>query len=527
MQDLASQRSDIEGGRTALGIEFGSTRIKAVLVDSTCEPVASGSFEWENSLVDGYWTYGQDEVLDGLAACYGALKADVADRLGVTLTKVGSLGVSAMMHGYLAFDGHGRLLVPFRTWRNVTADRAARELSRAFGFHIPARWSVAHLYQALLDDEPHVAEVASITTLAGYVHRLLTGRDVLSVGDASGVFPVDGAARDYDRSLAAVFDALPAVAARSVSVLDLLPEVLVAGQEAGRLTEAGARLLDPAGDLESGCPCCPPEGDAGTGMIATNAVAPRTGNVSAGTSVFSMVVLDGPLPDPAQEAIDLVATPEGDPVAMVHCNNCTSDLNAWMGLFRSYNELMGVQVDDGELFGRLFGAAMDGAPDGGSLVSVPFVSGEPVVGVAEGAPLFTRGSTAKMDIATFMRAQLMGAFGALKAGNDVLRAQGVEVDRLYGHGGIFKTPLAAQTVLAAALGAPVTVLSTAGEGGAWGQALAARFLVDRREGQSLASWLDERVFGALESATVEPDPADVSGFDVFLDGFLAACALES
>ena len=509
----------LEAGKCTLGIEYGSTRIKAVLDDSENNPIAIGTFDWENSLVDGYWTYGDDEIFAGLKACYASLKADVKERYGVTLHKLGALGISAMMHGYLPFDADGKLLVPFRTWRNTTTTQAATALTKALGFHIPERWSIAHLYQAILSGEEHVSHVAHFTTLAGYVHWRLTGERVLSVGDASGMFPIDSATRDYDEGMLATFDALPEVSALGIHVKDLLPQVLVAGDRAGELTAEGAALLDPEGDLEAVCPLCPPEGDAGTGMVATNSVAVRTGNVSAGTSVFSMVVLDKPLADATVPEIDLVTTPVGDAVAMVHCNNCTSDINAWVGLFASYNKLMGFDVSTGDLYTRLFESALDGAKDAGGVMSSPFVSGEPIMGVGVGHPMVVRRETAKLDVASFMRMHIMAAFGTLKVGNDILREQGVQIDKLYGHGGIFKTPKVAQSLLAAAMNAPVTVLATAGEGGAWGQAVAASYMLNKAEGESLADYLTNRVFVGMEGETLAPDAADVAGYEAFIDFF--------
>nr|WP_314639354.1 FGGY-family carbohydrate kinase [uncultured Olsenella sp.] len=518
--------AELEAGKCTLGIEYGSTRIKAVLDDADDQPIAIGAFDWENSLVDGYWTYAQRELDEGIAAAYAALKADVLARYGVTLRRVAGLGVSAMMHGYLPFDAAGELLVPFRTWRNTTTTRAAHELSGLFGFHIPERWSVSHLYQAVLDGEEHVGRIASLTTLAGYAHRRLTGEHVLSVGDASGMFPIDSATRGYDAGMVAKFDELVSQRGVAWRVEDLLPRVMVAGEVAGHLSEEGARFLDHDGDLEAGCPVCPPEGDAGTGMIATNAVAPRTGNVSAGTSVFSMVVLEHALKDPSNPLIDLVCTPMGDPVAMVHCNNCSSDINAWVDLLADFLRVMGQEVDKGAIFTTLFNEALKGERDAGGLVSLPFVSGETVMGVQTGFPLFLRRQNARLDVANFMRCHIMAAFGALAAGNEALREEGVRIDKLYGHGGIFKTPKVAQGLLAAALEAPVTVMATAGEGGAWGQAVAASYMVNKAEGQSLPSFLDERVFAGMEQLTLEPDADDVAGYRTWLADFRRANEAE-
>ena len=511
--------ADIEAGRTSLGIEYGSTRIKAVLDDSNNEPIAIGTFDWENSLVDGYWTYSEQEIFEGLKTCYASLKADVAEKYGVTLKKVGALGISAMMHGYLPFDAAGNLLVPFRTWRNTTTTEAAHELSELFAFHTPERWSVSHIYQAVLNGEEHVPSIDFFTTLAGFVHWRLTGEKVLSIGDASGMFPIDSTTYDYDAAKIAQFDELVASKGVAWKVEDLLPKVLVAGEVAGHLTEEGARLLDPEGDLEAGCPLCPPEGDAGTGMIATNSIAQRTGNVSAGTSVFSMIVLEHALKDATAEEIDLVTTPVGDPVAMVHCNNCTSDINDWVDLLADFAQTMGVPVDKGDIYVKLFNAALTGDKDAGGLVSIPFISGETVMGVQTGFPMVVRKQNANFSIANFMRMHIMSAFGALAAGNEALRAEDVKIDKLYGHGGIFKTPKVAQSLLAAALEAPVTVMATAGEGGAWGQAVAASYMANKAEGETLADFLDNKVFAGMEGTTIEPDDADVEGYRAFLDAF--------
>lgn len=520
----ASAVQAIESGDVTLGIEYGSTRIKAVLIDASHEVLAIGTHDWENSLTDGYWTYPKSELDAGIAATYASLKEDCRSRYGVVPHRLGALGVSAMMHGYLPFDEEGKLLVPFRTWRNTTTARAARELSREFSFHIPERWSVSHVYQAILDQEPHVPRIAHLTTLAGYAHWRLTGEWALSVGDASGMFPIDARTHGYDASMLERFDAMVSEKGVSWKLEDLLPRVLLAGECAGHLTEEGARFLDPTGELESGCPVCPPEGDAGTGMIATNSVSPRTGNVSAGTSVFSMVVLEHPLKDATRPEIDLVTTPSGDPVAMVHCNNCSSDLNEWVSLLVEYGKLMGASGDD--VYRRLFELALKGEPDCGGIVSVPFVSGETVVGVETGRPLVMRTPGAHLDLANFMRASIMSCFAALALGNEALREEGVAIDRLYAHGGLFKTPVVAQRLLAAALEAPVTVMETAGEGGAWGQAVAAAYMLRREEGQSLSDYLSREVFGSIASTTRNPDTTDVEGFRAFLNSFRSALMAE-
>ena len=516
----------IEGGACTLGIEYGSTRIKAVLDDAQNNPIAVGTFDWENSLKDGYWTYDESELVSGIQAAYASLKANVAERYGVSLHRLGAMGVSAMMHGYLPFDADGNLLVPFRTWRNTTTTRAAHELSELFSFHTPERWSVSHIYQAVIDHEPHVPHIAFFTTLAGYAHWRLTGEKVLSVGDASGMFPIDSTTHGYDAVMLGKFDARVAELGVSWRLEDLLPRVLVAGDIAGHLTKEGALFLDPTGELEPGCPLCPPEGDAGTGMIATNSVAPRTGNVSAGTSVFSMVVLERPLKDATVPQIDLVTTPVGDPVAMVHCNNCTSDINAWVDLLVDFSRAMGRPVDKGEAFTALFNEALAADKDAGGLVSVPFVSGETVMGVNTGFPMVLREQNARLTLANFMRMHIMAAFGALAAGNEALREEGVRIDKLYGHGGIFKTPVVAQSLLAAALEAPVTVMETAGEGGAWGQAVAASYMLHRTADESLADYLDNHVFGSVASTTLAPTDEDVEGFRAFLARFKKANEAE-
>jgi len=519
----AGARADIAAGRCALGIELGSTRIKAVLIGPDGTPLASGSHEWENQFVDRMWTYSLDAVWTGLQACVADLHADVA-RHGVQLTTVAGLGVSAMMHGYLPFDEAGELLVPFRTWRNTTTGPAAAELSALFGHNIPLRWSIAHLYQAILDDEPHVPKVAALTTLAGYVHWKLTGRMVLGVGDASGVFPIDPATKDYDARMVAQFDELVAERRPGTRLVELLPEVLVAGQEAGRLTEAGAALLDPSGALQAGIPLCPPEGDAGTGMVATNAVAPRTGNVSVGTSIFAMVVLERPL-EKVHHELDLVTTPAGDLVAMVHCNNGASELGAWADLFGRFAAALGQPAEPDAVFGALLREALEGDADGGGLVAYNYLSGEPITGLTEGRPLFVRTPDSRLTLANFMRTQVYGAFGTLSLGMRVLAGEGVELDTLFAHGGLFRTAGVAQRLLAAAVGAPVAVARTASEGGPWGMAALAAYL-QAAPGQDLQDFLSTALFGDADVDVVEPDAADVAGYAVFLERYAAGLAVE-
>lgn len=522
---MSDARSLIQAGKAVLGIEFGSTRIKAVLIDEDNKPVAQGSHEWENQLVDGLWTYSVDAVWSGLQDCYSDLVANVRKEYGVGIESLAAIGISAMMHGYMPFGADGSILVPFRTWRNTNTGAAAAELSSLFAYNIPLRWSISHIYQAILNGEDHVGSIDFLTTLAGYIHWKLTGRKVLGIGDASGMIPVDPGTKTYDASMVAKFDALVAAKGYPWKLLDILPEVLCAGADAGCLTPEGALLLDPTGSLKPGVPLCPPEGDAGTGMVATNAVKQRTGNVSAGTSSFSMIVLEKDLSKP-YEKIDMVTTPDGSLVAMVHCNNCTSDLNGWAGLFREYQELLGVPVDTNVLYTKLFEAADAGDPDCGGLISYNYVSGEPVTGFSEGRPLFLRSATDKFTLANFMRSILYATVGVLKIGNDILlKEEGVKVDRLTGHGGLFKTKGVGQRVLAAALDSPISVMETAGEGGAWGIALLAAYAV-RGGGVSLPDWLDEVVFAGNAGETIAPDPAAVAGFNAYMETYKSCLPVE-
>ncbi|WP_204964572.1 xylulokinase [Microbacterium dextranolyticum] len=521
----------IRDGRTALGIEFGSTRIKACLIDADdpSHVLAVGAHSWENRLEDGLWTYPLDEVWAGAAAAFSALVDDAQHRHGVRVETIGAIGVSAMMHGYLAFDADGELLVPFRTWRNTNTGPAAAELSDLFGLNIPLRWSVAHLRQAVRDEEPHIGRIASVTTLAGYVHERLTGRRVLGVGDASGVFPIAADGSDYDERLLALFDAL---APESVPPLRaLLPEVLPAGGDAGALTDEGALLLDPTGLLHAGALACPPEGDAGTGMVATNAVAPRTGNVSAGTSIFAMVVLERPL-EGIHHELDLVTTPAGDAVAMVHCNNGASELAAWAGLFSRFAAAAGAPLDSDAVFDVLLREALEGAADAGGLLAYNHLAGEPIAGLAEGRPLFVRTPDSVFDLANVMRAHVYGVFGTLALGMQVLAAEGVALDRMYAHGGMFRTAGVAQRFLAAALQAPVAVGDTASEGGAWGVAVLAAFrrtvavTGERAFVPELHRYLDDVVFADAAASVVAPDVTDAAGFAAYLDRYRAGLAIE-
>ncbi len=519
-------RRTIESGKAVLGIEFGSTRIKAVLVDEDHVPIAQGSHEWENQLVDGLWTYSNETIWFGLQDCYADLRSDVRKRYDVEIEHLAAIGISAMMHGYMPFDKGGHLMVPFRTWRNTNTGEAAAALSKLFVYNIPLRWSISHLYQAILNKEEHVPQIGYLTTLAGYIHWKLTGEKVLGVGDASGMIPVDPETGNYRADMIEKFDNLIAPYGFPWNLGDILPKVLPAGAPAGRLTENGAKRLDVSGHLQAGVPLCPPEGDAGTGMVATNAVRPRTGNVSAGTSSFSMIVLEKELSKP-NEMIDMVTTPDGNLVAMVHCNNCTSDLNGWVGLFKEYEELMGVPVNMGKIFQRLFEAADKGDADCGGLVSYNYISGEPVTGFAEGRPLFVRSATDSFNLSNFMRSILYATVGVLKIGNDVLlKEEKVKVDRITGHGGLFKVKGVGQRVLAAALNSPISVMETAGEGGAWGIALLASYLVNNPGGISLPDFLDKMVFAGNTGTEIAPTPEDVAGFEAYLENYKACLAVE-
>ena len=518
-------KEQIAQGRCCLGIELGSTRIKAVLIGPDHAPVASGDHGWENRLEDGVWTYHMEDVWAGLQDAYAKLRADVKERYGVELTAMAAMGFSAMMHGYVALDREDRLLVPFRTWRNTITGQAAQLLTERFQFNIPQRWSIAHLYQAILNGEDHVKDICYLTTLGGYVHYKLTGRRVMGVGEASGMFPIDSSTGDFHQAMVGSFDALVADKGYPWKLRDILPQVLSAGEEAGTLTAEGAKLLDPTGSLTPGIPLAPPEGDAGTGMAATNAVAPRTGNVSAGTSVFAMIVLEKALSKVYPE-IDMVTTPTGKPVAMVHCNNCTNEINAWAQVFKGFLEALGQKPDMNAVFTAMFRSALEGAADGGGLTLYNYLSGEPITDLEEGRPLLVRTPQAKLDFPNFMRTQLYSALATLKIGMDILAGEQVAVDRLLGHGGFFKTPEAGQRIMAAAAGAPVSVMETAGEGGPWGMALLAAYLVEKEPGQSLEDYLDSRVFAGQKVVTLEPQKQDMEGFEQFMRQYRAGLAVE-
>ena len=506
--------------KTVLGIELGSTRIKAVLIDENHIPAASGSHEWENRLADGIWTYSLDQVHEGLQACYADLRKDVMAKYGTELKRVAAIGVSGMMHGYLPFDRNGRQLAEFRTWRNTITSRAADELSALFRFNIPQRWSIAHLYQAILNHEEHINEIAYLTTLSGYIHYRLSGEHVMGIGEASGMFPIDSEKFDYDEEMLEKFRALTGISMRLI-----LPKVLTAGENAGYLTEEGACFLDPSGNLEAGIPLAPCEGDAGTGMAATDSVRVHTGNVSAGTSDFAMIVTDHKLG--VHREIDMVTTPDGLPVAMVHCNNCTSDINAWVNLFDEFAQLMGFEVSKSELFNHLFTAALSGDTDGGGLLSYNFFSGEHIAELTEGRPLFVRTPQARFTLANFMRTHLFSALATLKIGLDILKeTEQVPIEKLYGHGGFFKTPEVGQRMLSAAVSAPVSVMETAGEGGPYGMALLAAYMIRKEKGETLPDYLDNKVFKDAKSSTIMAEPSDVAGFNVFLTRYRKALLIE-
>ena len=510
---------------TVLGIELGSTRIKAVLIDKNHIPVVSGDYEWENRLVDGIWTYSTEDIHNGIKACYADLKNNAKEKYGTAPDTFGAIGISAMMHGYLPFDKDWNQLAGFRTWRNTMTGEAAEKLSALFNFNIPQRWSIAHLYQAMLSGEEHVKQIAHLTTLAGYIHHLLTGENLMGIGEASGMFPIDSDALNYDASMLEKFDSLAAQMGMPWKLEEILPVILTAGEKAGCLSAEGALFLDPAGDLKPGIPFAPCEGDAGTGMAATNSVRVRTGNVSAGTSDFAMLVTDHALG--VHREIDMVTTPAGAPVAMVHCNNCTSDINAWVGLFGEFAELIGADADRSKLFSLLFGKALEGDADCGGLLSYNYFSGEGVTDLDEGRPVFLRTPDAKFSLANFMRTHLLSALATLKIGLDILSSEeNVRVDKLYGHGGFFKTPVVGQKLLSAAVNAPVSVMETAGEGGPYGMALLCAYMLWRDEGETLPDYLDNKVFHEAKSSTLMADEADVDGFNRFLAKYKAAFCVE-
>lgn len=515
----------IESGKTVLGIEFGSTRIKAVLIGEDHLSIASGSHEWENRYENGVWTYSLADVWAGLQESYKSLAREVLEKYGVSLKTVGAIGFSGMMHGYMAFDKDGNLLAPFRTWRNTITAQAAEKLTDLFQFSIPQRWSIAHLCQAILNKESHVKDISHLTTLAGYVHWKLTGQKVMGIGEASGMFPIDSKTNDYDKAMMAQFDGLLKAENISWTLQDILPKVLVAGDAAGMLTGEGAKLLDPTGGLQAGIPLCPPEGDAGTGMVATNSVAARTGNVSAGTSVFAMIVLEKPLSKLYPE-IDMVTTPSGKPVAMVHSNNCTSDLNAWVDLFQEFTRALGVEVSESKLFEMLYKQGLAGDADAGGLLAYNYFSGEHLTHLEEGRPLFVRTPESKFTLANFMRAHLFASLGALKIGLGIFEREKVKIDQVLGHGGFFKTKEVGQRMMAAAMNVPVSVMETAGEGGAWGIALLAAYMLRKSAGETLEAYLSAKVFADAKALTLAPDQKDVDGFAAFMERYKKGLVIE-
>ena len=513
-------------GKTTLGIELGSTRIKAVLMGEDFNPIAIGKHDWENRYVDNIWTYTLDDIWEGVRGSYSDLAEEVKKQYGVTINTIGAIGFSAMMHGYMVFNKAGDILVPFRTWRNTITGPASDKLTDLFQYNIPQRWSIAHLYQAILNKEEHVADIDYMITLEGYVHWMLTGEKVLGIGDCAGMFPVDSKTNDYNEDMIDKFDELIAEEGFSWKLRDILPKVMVAGECAGKLTEEGARLLDPSGNLKVGIPFCPPEGDAGTGMVATNSVGKRTSNVSAGTSVFAMVVMEEELSKVHKE-IDLVTTPAGDPVAMVHSNNCTTELNAWVSIFGEFAETMGIDADMNKLYSVLYNKALEADPDCGGLLAYGYHSGEHITHFEEGRPLFVRKPDGKFNLANFMRVNLYTSLGALKTGLDILfKEENVKVDKVLGHGGLFKTEGVGQKVLAAAMDTPVTVMDTAGEGGAWGIAILAAYMLGKDEGESLDSYLDNKVFADKTGSTIDPDKEDVEGFEKFMVSYRAGLAIQ-
>lgn len=526
MKDITITKQAILSGKTSLGIELGSTRIKAVLIDENYQPIASGGHSWENRHIDNVWTYTLEDVWNGMQDSYRALKEDVKKQYDVELTTIGSIGISAMMHGYLVFDKNDTLLTPFRTWRNTMTEQASEELTKLFSYQIPQRWSIAHLYQAILNKEAHVPEIAFQTTLAGYVHWKLTGEKVMGVGEASGMFPIDLATKNYNEKMLKQFEELTVSKGFSWKLPEILPKVLMAGENAGALTAEGAKLLDPTGTLTAGIPFCPPEGDAGTGMTATNSVKVKTGNVSAGTSVFAMIVLEKDLSKVHPE-IDLVTTPSGELVAMVHCNTCTSDLNAWVSLFKEFADTIGVDIPMSKVYDALYFKAMEGAPDCGGLLAYNYFSGEHITGFTEGRPLFVRKPESSFTLANFMRVHLMTSLGVLKTGLDILfQQEKVELQNMYGHGGFFKTEGVGQRVMAAAMNTPVSVMETAGEGGPWGMALLASYMLHKGAGEDLSSFLSNQVFAGNTGSKLDPLPEDVKGYEDFMKTYKAGLAIE-
>ncbi|MEG0912232.1 MAG: FGGY family carbohydrate kinase [Oscillospiraceae bacterium] len=525
MQNSNKTNYSIEDKKTYLGIELGSTRIKAVLIDGTYAPIASGSHDWENKLENGYWTYSLESVWNGIEDCLRSLADDVKTRYSATLSSVGTMGFSAMMHGYIALDKDDNLLVPFRTWRNTTTGGASEKLTELFNYNIPQRWSIAHLYQAMLSNEGHVAKIDKLMTLAAYVHWKLTGEHTVGIGEASGMFPIDIETGDYDNEMLDKFQKLVDENGYIWKIRDILPSVKSAGEQAGVLTEEGAKLIDKSGSLKPGIPLCPAEGDAGTGMVATNSIAKRTGNVSAGTSIFAMVVLENKLSNVYPE-IDLVTTPCGDLVAMVHCNNCSSDIDAWANIFKETAQMIGIEVKRGAMLDMLYAKALEGDADCGELTAINYFSGEHVTGFTEGRPLFVRTANSKFNLANFMRTNISTALGALKTGLDILfLKENVRLENMNGHGGLFKAKETGQRIMASAINTPVAVMKTAGDGGPWGMAILSAYAANKGT-QSLAEFLEAKVFANSEKTVVLPIADEVEGFKVFMERYKKALKVE-
>lgn len=519
-------RQIIENGDIFLGIELGSTRIKSVLTDENGTVLGIGIHDWENSFIDGVWTYPLDEILFGLSNCYKSLKADIKDKFGITIKHIKYMGISAMMHGYMAFDKDMRLLAPFQTWRNSNTERSARELSEIFKFNIPLRWTIAHLYQRILDKEEHVKNIGFVTTLSSYIHYMLTGKKNIGIGDASGIFPIDSTVRDYDKTMLDIFEEKIKDCNFSWKIRDILPKVMVAGECAGILTKSGANLLDKDGDLAEGSILCPPEGDAGTGMVATNSIAKGTGNMSAGTSMFAMLVLEKKLNNYYEE-IDMVTTPVGDPVAMSHANNGTGDLNSWVGIFREFANLFGMNITDGELYEKLYTNSLNGSSDCGNLMSFGYFSGEGITKLSEGRPLFLRSPKSKFTLANFMRAHLYSSLTAVKLGLDILtEKENVVIKKMMGHGGFFKTKGVGQRYLSAAIAAPVEVLDNASEGGAWGIALLSLYVKYATQYKDLSEFLEKRIFVHNTGSEIMADENDIEGFKDFTQSYMKALDIE-